>query len=190
MKTFSTHTMIALTSGVGIAMVSLRNPTVGLALMLFVLPVAMVVIGLTSPQKGNQLDPSERWYLFVIAKTWVFTLIVLILSGLFWIVTPFEVQNRIVRAMRGDLRRYQFEMGFHSDRKAYEALMRQKVVLYDKQGFIGEVREISCTEKPLLGKLEVRIWIKVSTDREDSHHRDLKMHMVDIRNDGTLFVMD
>lgn len=158
--------------------------------MLFVLPVAMVVIGLTSPQRGNQLDPSERWYLFVIAKAWGYTLLLLLLFGLAWIVTPFEVQKRIFRAIHGDLRRYQFEMGFRSDRTVYEALKRQKLVLYDKQGFIGEVREISCIEKPLRGELEARIWITVSTDREDSRHRKRMMHMVEIRDDGTLFVLD
>ena len=96
---FSIQTLVAITASLAIGLLCLRAPKAGVGLMFFVLPVTMVLIGLTSPQNGNQLDPSKRWYLFVLAKAWGFTLVWLVAVGGLVTVSP-RLEDRLQRDSR------------------------------------------------------------------------------------------
>ncbi len=146
MKTFSSQTLISLLTAVGIAQASLRNPIVGVSLIVFILPITLMIIGLTSPKNGTQLDPSGRWYFYVVAKSWAFSLIVLLSFGLFCLALPNYMRDRVVRAVNGDTRRHQLLISFQGERSVRDSLAKKKLTLYDRHGLVGEIRDIGCTE--------------------------------------------
>lgn len=130
--TFNLQTLLALSASVALGLTCVRSAEVGIVIMLIILPVSMMIIGVTSPQRGNQLDPSKRWYLFVIVKTWAFTLVVLTLLSLLFGAAP-SLRDRTVRALNGDMRKYQLEVSFPGDRKTSVRLESKSLKLYDSK---------------------------------------------------------
>ncbi len=191
MKTFSSQTLISLLTAVGIAQASLRNPIVGVSLIVFILPITLMIIGLTSPKNGPQLDPSGRWYFYVVAKSWAFSLIVLLSFGLFCLALPNYMRDRVVRAVNGDTRRHQLLISFQGERSVRDSLAKKKLTLYDRHGLVGEIRDIGCTGTLQNGgQIESRIWIRVSTDRDDVLNRNHEKCVVEIRSNDELFLSD
>ncbi len=191
MKTFNSQTLISLLTAVAIAQASLRNPIVGVSLIVFILPITLIIIGLTSPQNGTQLDPSGRWYFYVVAKSWAYSVLVLLSFGLFCLASPNYIRDRVVRIINGDTRRYQLLISFQGERSVSDSLAKKKLTLYDRHGLVGEVRDIGCTETLQSGKpIDSRIWIRVSTNRADVLNRNREKCAVEIRPNDKLFLSD
>ena len=185
---FSIQTLVAITASVAIALLCMRAPEVGVGLMFFVLPVTMMLIGLTSPQSGNQLDPSKRWYLFVLAKTWVFTLVWLVSVGCLLTISP-KLEDRLQRAIRGDLRKHQIRVSFDADEALWEELKGRRFTLYDAAGFVGEVRGVQYGEVYQGGKgSHFEIHFTVSTNRDDVDSMSVPRVSIEIREDGSAFL--
>lgn len=188
---FNSQTLISLLTAVGIAQASLRNPIVGVSLIVFIFPFTLMIIGLTSPKKGTQLDPSGRWYFYVVAKSWAFSVLLLLCFGLFCLVSPSYVRDRVVRAINGDTRQHQFLISFQGERSVSDSLAKKKLTLYDRHGLVGEVRDIGCTETLQNGKrIDSCIWIRVSTNRDDVLSRNREKCVVEIRPNDKLFLSD
>lgn len=188
--TFGLQTLFALTTSLALVLTCVRSTEFGVALMVFVLPFTLMIIGITSPQLGNRLDPSKRWYFFVILKTWVFTLCGLIVLTLIFTVSPY-LRDRFVRGLKGDTRRHQIAISFPGDQTTGNGLKGKRLMLHDSKGLVGEIRDVGCTESLQSGKLiSSRIWLLVSTDREDALGRNRKQFNVDIRPDGSLYITD
>ena len=83
--TFSLHALLALATSVALLLTIFRSVGLGLVLWFVVTPIATMVIAITSPRKGNQLDPTNRWQLFLLAKVWAFTLTGLLCLVAAWI---------------------------------------------------------------------------------------------------------
>jgi hypothetical protein len=81
----SLHTLLALASSVALLLTILRSPEWGLVLWFVVMPIAILAVAITSPRKGNQLDPTNRWQLFLIAKAWALTLCGLLCLVAAWV---------------------------------------------------------------------------------------------------------
>lgn len=185
---FSIQTLVALTASLAIAFLCMRDFEVGVGLMFFVLPVTMALIGLTSPQKGNQLDPSKRWYLFVLAKTWVFTLVWMVSVGCLIAISP-KLEDRLQRAIRGDLRKHQIRVSFDGDEALWEELKGRRLTLYDSAGFVGEVRGVHYGEIYQRGKKShFEIHFIVSTNREDRDSMSVPRNTIEIREDGSVLL--
>lgn len=186
----SLQTLMALNASVALVLTSIRSSVAGIALLAFVIPFAMIIIGLTSPQKCNQLDPSKRWYFFVLAKTWVFTILGLILATSVFAASPY-LRDRCVRGLKGDSRRYQITLWISGSRKVYDELTGRRLVLYDSKGFLGEIRNVGCSETIQNQKfLASQIWLIVSTDRQDALARNHKEFAVDIRTNGSIYISE
>ncbi len=68
---FSLQMLFALNGAAAMQFFFLRSPPVGFILLFVVIPFALIGLGLTSPRRDHQLDPSGRWYFMLLAKTWV-----------------------------------------------------------------------------------------------------------------------
>ena len=188
---FSLQTLIAINASLALALICFRNFNLGVALLFVVIPFAMALIGLTSPQRGNQLDPSKRWYLFVLAKTWIFALILVVSFPLVGAISP-SLKHRMERAMNGDFRRYEVKILLPPTSLIGDELMGKHWQLYDSSGFVGEVRQVY-TSMIYIGyghQSDTYPTLLVSTNREDSMQRNRKVFDVTIRPDGTLLLMD
>jgi hypothetical protein len=188
---FSLQTLIAVTASLALALICLRNLDLGVALLFVVIPFAMALIGLTSPQRGNQLDPSKRWYLFVLAKTWIFALVLLVSFSFAGAISP-SLKHRLERAMNGDFRRYQIVILLPTTSHIGDELKGKHWQLYDSFGFVGEVRKVydSMVFMGYGHQAGTYRALLVSTNREDSKQRDRKEFDVSIRPDGTLLLVD
>jgi hypothetical protein len=185
---FSIQTLVAITASLAIALTCMRAPKVGVGLMLFVLPITMMLIGLTSPQSGNQLDPSKRWYLFVLAKTWIFTLVWIVSVGCLIAISP-KLEDRLQRALRGDLRKHQIRVSFDGDEALWDELNGRRFTLYDSAGFVGEVRGVYYGELYQGGKKShCEIHFIVSTNREDRDSMSVPRNAIELREDGSVFL--
>ena len=188
--TFSLQTLLALLASSAVALACLRSATLGIALMVCVLPISMMLIGITSPSNGHQLDPSKRWYFFVLLKTWIYSLGILTLTALLFMAAP-SLQDRVMRALDGDMRSYRIAVSFDGDEETSERLDENKQSLYDSVGLIGEVRDVGCWTTTQNGKqIGSRIWIVVSTDRDDVLQLNGAMLPIDIRPNGSLIIRD
>lgn len=90
---FSLHTLLALAGSAALLLTIVRKAQLGLALWFIAMPIAMMAIAITSPRKGNQLDPTNRWQLFLLAKMWAFTLAGLLCLVAAAILAPAWVTN-------------------------------------------------------------------------------------------------
>ena len=135
-------------------------------------------------------DPSKRWYFFVLAKTWVFTCVGLVFMMLLCAASPY-LRDRLVRGANGDTRTHQITIFFTGSRVVSDDMYGKRLSLYDSSGFVGEIRNVGCTETIQNGKLiNSRIWLRVSTDRQDALDRNRKEYTVDIRPNGLLYIQD
>ncbi len=83
---FSLQMLLALNGAAAMQFFFLRSAPMGFILLFVVIPLGLIGIGLTSPQRDHQLDPSGRWYFMLLAKTWVLSVIglgIMKLSALF-----------------------------------------------------------------------------------------------------------
>ncbi|MBL8888781.1 MAG: hypothetical protein JNL67_02300 [Planctomycetaceae bacterium] len=78
---YSLETFLYLAFAMSLFLLVFGTPIVGASMFCVVIPISLIVIGLTSPQNGRQLDPSGRKYFFVIFKVWVMTIGLMILFG-------------------------------------------------------------------------------------------------------------
>jgi len=67
---FGSKTMLAMPCAVSIILLSIRSPWLCIALVLVLPFLCVMLIGLSSPQRGQQLDPTGRWYFYFVVQTW------------------------------------------------------------------------------------------------------------------------
>lgn len=187
---FGLQTLIALMTSIAIVFTVLRRPGMGILILLIVLPLCMGIIGLTSPQRANQLDPSKRWYLHVLTKTWVFSVVGVILMHLLYAASP-TLEDRLTRSLNGDFRRQQFRISFRGDYHLYHAIEGKRLALFDSKGLVGEGYDAACYDEWMGERnVEFPIWLLVSTDRMDWLPRNQLKLDVELRPDGTLYIQD
>lgn len=189
---FSVQTLVALSTAVAIVMGTVRSGDVGVAVMCYVMPICMMIIAITSPKRGQQLDPTGRWYLFLLAKTWFYAALAFVLFGMVCVLSPYW-EDRMFRAMDGDTRAYQIRISFEADREMYESQVGRRLKLYDKDGLVGEVRDLGFWESRYVGMgkwTKDQVWLKVSTDRRDSRARNRMKFDVEVCDNGSLYIVD
>lgn len=105
---------MALTTSVALVLVCLKRPDACSILMIFILPILIMLIGITSPQRGSQLDATKHWYLLFLMKSWGFSalgLMVLLLLA----ITSLFLPDRHLRMLEGDFRSYRVQISIQSD---------------------------------------------------------------------------
>ena len=180
---FSIQTLLAVLASFALLLASWQYLAFVLWGLALGFPAAVGIIGLTSPQKGRQLDPSRRWYLFLLVKTWGFTVAALIMAAT---ALPFfpGYADRIDRAMKGDFRKYQTVISFYAAPLETPDLEDQIWRIYDAKGFVGECRPFDVWEK----EGESLVFGRVSTDRQDVVYGKRDSLRGEWKEDGALWL--
>lgn len=182
---FSIQTSLAVLASFALLLTCWHYLTVVLWGLVLGFPTVVMIIGLTSPQNGRQLDPSRRWYLFLLAKTWLLTVSGLILVAITLSFFP-GLSNRVDRAMNGDFRAYQTGISFYGDPMETPAGEARRWKIYDSKGLVGECHGFGVWEK----EGQRLVYCKVSTNRKEFvYGKRFSLH-VERQEDGTLMIKD
>ncbi|MDP1560561.1 MAG: hypothetical protein Q8M16_04105 [Pirellulaceae bacterium] len=66
----------------------MRTNWLFLPLAVFLPFVCLMVIGLSAPQRGQQLDPTGKWYFHFVLQTWAMTWSILLIVTLLAAISP------------------------------------------------------------------------------------------------------
>lgn len=140
---FDLMTMIALLAAATLICATSVNPYVVFGVTMVGLPVAMMLVAITSPKQGTTLNVTSRWYFFLLAKTWCFTVGFLIFAILF--ATLFvhflpRPSDRIWRMTQGDFRARVVYVEADLGELAVSDLKPFPKPIYDESGLVGECR--------------------------------------------------
>lgn len=141
--TLSIQTFTALTSALSIVASIVRFPGLGIAALL-IIPMIVLGIALSSPQKGTQLDPSGSWTCKFLTKTWLFSIAFLVCGVLTLILFP-NLGARVSRIMTaGDVRAYREPILLRvSDTESAQLEAKTTWNVRDSSGkLIGELRHV------------------------------------------------
>jgi hypothetical protein len=190
---FSIQSLLAFTTSVAIALAPATSEEGGYLAIAFLAcaPFVMMIIAITSPQRGNQLDPSRRWYLFFIAKTWMFLIGLLLSVFLFYTALDY-LPDRVTRAIDGDFfkRVVGIRVLMEIDETKIDSVLQKDV--FDSIGYIGVVRRAhphGNFSRVGLPEMEHEYYFYISTDRDDLGDSN-KTNRITIRPDGTLYLED
>ncbi len=139
--TLSIQTFAALTSALAIVASIVSFPAFGIA-ALFIIPLVVLGIALSSPQKGTQLDPSGSWTCKFLAKTWVIAILLLICGVILLVLSP-SLGARVSRIMNtGDMRAYRSPIRLEISIEDEARLRGKTWSVRDSSGTVGELRHV------------------------------------------------
>lgn len=162
--TLSIQTFAALTSALAIVASIVSFPGFGIA-ALFIIPLIVLGIALSSPQKGTQLDPSGSWTCKFLAKTWVLAILLLICGVLILVLWP-SLGARVSRMMTlGDMRAYQVPIRLDVSTQDEARLRGKTWRVRDSNGTVGELRHVESYVTYKAGVEESTTLGMLSTDR-------------------------
>lgn len=139
--TLSIQTFAALTSALAIVASIVSFPAFGIA-ALFIIPLVVLGIALSSPQKGTQLDPSGSWTCKFLTKTWLFSILLLICGVLILALSP-SLGARVSRMMTsGDMRTYRVPIRLEVSTQDEARLRGKTWSVRDSVGTVGELRHV------------------------------------------------
>ncbi len=145
--TLSIQTFAALTSALAIVASIVSFPVFGVTALL-IIPMIVLGIALSSPQKGTQLDPSGSWTCKFLTKTWFFSIAFLIGSIITLALLP-SLRARVSRIMTtGDMRAYHVPILLQVTESESAKLEGKKIwIVSDSSGKrIGELRYVNRRE--------------------------------------------
>ncbi len=189
---FSVQTLLALTSAIAIHCAAIRHQEVTFLIVCIAMPVCIMLFAITSPQKGNQLDPSRRWYLHLLAKTWIYTVGIFLVVLLFSL-THRHIPDRLERAFIGDFYRNLCWIELKLSPESPLEDLVSGVEVYDKLGYVGIIRNVSIYEKSgLYAENSTRrvASLKISTDRDRSDFDQINEHSFKLDNAGRILLTD
>ncbi len=139
--TLSIQTFAAITTALAIVASIVSFPIFGIA-AIAIIPLVVLGIALSSPQKGTQLDPSGSWTCKFLTKTWIFSILFLI-CGVFLLVLSPSLGARVSRMMSsGDMRAYRVPVRLEVSRQDEARLRGKTWSVRDTVGTIGELRHV------------------------------------------------
>ncbi|MEO1529315.1 MAG: hypothetical protein AAFX06_28175, partial [Planctomycetota bacterium] len=92
----SIHTLISISTGIGILMAGAATRSELVSALIFALPLIAMAIAITCPKRGNQLDPRGYWFLALVFKTWLTIVCCGVLGAFFAVLFP-SLDERIDR---------------------------------------------------------------------------------------------
>ncbi|MFO0942034.1 MAG: hypothetical protein U0930_14920 [Pirellulales bacterium] len=143
MMTLSIQSFAAVTSALAIVASIVSFPGFGIAALL-IIPMIVLGIALSSPQKGTQLDPTGSWTCKFLTKTWLFSIAFLICGVITLILFP-NLGARVSRMMTtGDMRAYRVPILLQIPSSATAKLDGKTTwMVSDQSGkFVGELRHV------------------------------------------------
>lgn len=139
--TLSIQTFAALTTALAIVASIVSFPIFGIAAIV-IIPLVVLGIALSSPQKGTQLDPSGSWTCKFLTKTWIFSILLLICGVVFLALSP-SLGARVSRMMNsGDMRAYRVPIRLEISTLDEARLGGKTWSVRDSAGTVGELRHV------------------------------------------------
>lgn len=181
---FSIKTLIALISSAGLVASTFRFPLIGLSAMIGI-PVVIMVVALTSPQRGTHLDPTGRWSFKLLSQIWVFSFVQILL--LFLLANTTRTGSRFVRTLNaGSTNAY---ISVPLSRTEYEKILNvPSIQLFDSSGKVGDVADIRFYDMNSWNSNQSSATLVVATRRWYVPYEQPNGNSVEIRPNGVVFI--